>query len=128
MASPKHSVFTKWSNAGDSIQKTVTIAADAETNFDVAVNTGVTNQAVAFTLDRSKAQVLFIVSTTAVTIKTNDSGSPTDTLALTAGVPKAWTLNDGIDECPFTGDVTGLYVSNASGSQAIVSIRCAYDL
>jgi hypothetical protein len=128
MASPKHSTKYTWSNSGDSITRTATLTGDAEANLDPVVNTGVADQNVAFTLDQSKALSIFLVSDRDVTIKTNSSTSPTDTLTLTAGVPKVWTINDGLGECPFTADVTGLYISNSSGAQANINLRVLYDL
>jgi hypothetical protein len=48
--------------------------------------------------------------------------APSDTIALAAGKPRAWYAGSG-EACPFTVDVTGLYITNVGADQANVAIR-----
>jgi hypothetical protein len=79
---------------------------------------------IAFTLANLKAVAL--KSDQAVTIYTNapSTGAPQDTIALTAGQVKIWTLQtDGSGGCPFAGNVTAMYVTNPGAAVANISIR-----
>jgi hypothetical protein len=71
------------------------------------------------------------VSDQAVTVKTNSSGSPTNTFVLAAGVPlqffvtadPAWRDSNGT----IVADITALYVTNAGGTAANFQIRSLYN-
>ncbi len=63
-----------------------------------------------------------------VTLKTNSSGAPVNTIAVTGGVPQVWWTGQGT--CPFTTtDVSTIYVvAGAIGSDgANVDISVLYD-
>lgn len=124
-----HTFTYSWRGGSEiPLSEQVSITGDAEVNLDIVVNNTVVNQLVPFVLDRSKVQGIFIDPDSNVTVKTNSSGSPTDTLTLLASDPVAWTINDGLAKCPFTADVTALYVSNSSGKQSNTLLRVVYNL
>lgn len=77
-------------------------------------------------LDVSACKAFAVVSDQAVTLKTNSSGSPDDTIALTANAPYIWTTSM-YDSFQLGTDVTSFYVTNASGSTASVSILSVTD-
>jgi len=61
-----------------------------------------------------------------VTLKFNDSGFPDPEIALKAGVPYIW-FEDSYDDCKFENDITKVYITNASGANAVVSIRAMVE-
>lgn len=74
-----------------------------------------TNVLVAFAIIQANMLCMSIYASTACTIKTNSSGSPQDTISLAAGENLLWTAaKDGLPSCPFSDDVTALYVTNAA--------------
>jgi hypothetical protein len=70
----------------------------------------------------ANVHALLIYSSTALTIKTNSSGSPTQTLVLTAGQAIVWGP-DHLEANPVTADVTKLFLSNDTAGIAVVKIR-----
>lgn len=60
-----------------------------------------------------------------LTVKTNSSGSPDETFALKANKPTIWL--DGMSDVPIAGDVTALYVTNASGTAASLKVLAGWD-
>jgi hypothetical protein len=95
-----------------SLQETPT--GDTEINVSKQLSSG-TNQEIDFAVTQANLQSLCISTSTACTVKTNSTGSPQDTISLVAGQCLVWTLaTDTIGKCPFSGDVTKIYVTNAS--------------
>jgi hypothetical protein len=88
-----------------------------------SVANGASNFFVNIDLDVSHLKVFVLVSDQAITLETNDGGSPQETVSLLANVPLVWT-HDSYHACPFSGDVTGFYFTNASGSAA--NVTCAH--
>lgn len=88
-----------------------------------------TDLAVAFAVDREAIVSLAIYCNKAVTIKTNSSSSPTDTIALAAGQLIVWGDDeDALADMVFTADVTALYVTNAGASEATLRIEALTDV
>jgi hypothetical protein len=77
-------------------------------------------------LDISQVKSLLISCDKAVTLKTNSSSTPTDTIAVKAGVPYIWNT-DSYDACLVTADVTTAFLTNAGASDAAFSLRAIYD-
>lgn len=99
------------------------ITASAEDNVDTAVVVS-TDTSIPWKAVRANLRALVIYSDRILTIETNSAGSPVDTIVLVAGQALIWTLaTDGLAKCPFTVDVTGLFVTNASGGTAALKIR-----
>ncbi len=82
------------------------------------------NLAVGWTVDVSEIDVLVLYATAAMTLKTNNSGSPADTISLAANTPIFWFTGCGLD-CPLGTDVTVLYVTSSAGGT--LSIRALVD-
>jgi hypothetical protein len=85
-----------------------------------------TNIAVACSIDEDALAGFFLSSNYDVTVKTNSSGSPQETIALKAGVPVVWT-SGSVGSKPISDDVTALYITNASGSSATVTLIAITD-
>jgi hypothetical protein len=102
------------------------ITDDTELGFDGQIAAAGANIQVHFACTRANLKALSIKCDQAVTIYTNDlsSGSPQDTIPLVAGQNKIWTLQtDGLSACPFSGNVTTIYVTNPGGNAANLQIR-----
>ncbi len=117
-----HTISRSWTNGSRSIPNSIPITAVSENNLDWTVNTGVTNQLQAFVMTIANMQSLYILSNTNVTIKTNSSGSPANTINLLANVPLVWQTG-GYYTNLFTVDVTAIYLTNSSGQQATIRAR-----
>lgn len=111
--------------SGTPVNHTVQLTDEGELSLDAAVETGVTNQLAAFTVDIAKTKMLLLSSNSDVTIKTNSTSSPGDTIVLLAGVPLLW-FTGCHHAFPLTAAVTALYITNASGQQAQVKARTLY--
>ena len=81
---------------------------------------------VALSVDVSQVKGVYILSDQDVTLETNSSSSPTNTLALKANIPYVWYTNK-YDVLKFTSDITALYVTNASASAANLTIEILTD-
>jgi hypothetical protein len=88
------------------------------TSLDIAQNlaAGSTNVLVAIAWTVANTQALFLLSSSNMTIKTNSSSSPGNTINLVAGVPLIWDASAGYFGNPFTTNVTAFYCSCASAS------------
>ncbi len=115
------------------IAGTITKSADNKNSFDPTVADAATDFFVNVAIDVSALQSFFMVSDQDVTVETNDGTTPQETIALKAGDPFTWRRGGnqlaGADypAIPFSGDVTGFYVTNASGSAAKVQIEILQD-
>lgn len=108
----------------DTYQQTIT--AGSLKDLQESIPDSSTDLAVAFTLDYSACKYLLIYSDAAVTIKTNSSSTPDDTLAVPAGKPYVWA--DGmLHTLLITADITGLFVTNSSGGAAALRIVALED-
>lgn len=90
-----------------------TAAQSATTQFFIAI-------------DVSAVKAFVVTSDKAVTLKTNSSGSPDNTLALVANKPYEWNT-DSYDTFKLTTDVTSIYVVVAGGSAARIQLEAILD-
>jgi hypothetical protein len=110
-----HQVTEKVLVGGESITKTNTLTSGSKVSIDESLSIG-TDTLVALTLDVSQVKSAYIVADTAMTLETNSSGSPANTLTLVAGLPYVWYTNK-YDSFKLTTDVTALYVTNAAAGR-----------
>lgn len=121
-----HDVTTSIRRGSDTpIASTKTLTASSEVNLDEAVSVG-TDTPFNIAIDVSAVKSFYIHSDRAVTVETNSSSAPTNTLALVAGDAYTWYTGK-LDTFKLTGDVTIIYITNASGGTANVTIRCLQD-
>lgn len=100
--------------------------ADADAGFDNTIADGTTNGEVDVAFTVSGLAMCILTSDRAVTVKTNSTGSPQETINLAAGAPLIY-YSGGPWAIPFAGAVTKMYISNASGGAAHVQFRALYD-
>jgi len=86
-----------------------------------------TNQEILAAIDVSAAKLVVLYSDVALTLKTNSSGSPDNTIVLAAGVPYIWGYGD-YNALLLTVDVAKFFVTNATVGPATLSIIALIDL
>lgn len=123
---PTHKINSDWQAGNESLSKQVTITADGEANVEAAVPDSSTDLAINIAIDFSALQLLYIVSDQDLTIETNDGTTPDDTLTLKAGKPIVWYDGCGYTN-PLSADVTALYATNASGTDATLYVKTLQD-
>jgi hypothetical protein len=116
-------------NNGSFSSVSTSYTCEGEHVIDVSIPASSTNLLIAFTLDVSTAIAGGIYASKAVTIKTNNSGTPVDTITLEDAEAIVWGNDepDGV-ACPFTQDVTALYVTNAGSAASTLKIAFGTDV
>jgi hypothetical protein len=113
------------SNAGSITSTSYEIEGTHEFNLEKTFAIG-TNVAQDLAADVSTIVSMAIESTTAMTIKTNDSATPDDTITLLANKPLLWDtqiLATTGATCPLTVDIDGgLFVTNAAAGDLSIYI------
>lgn len=118
-------VFT-WRRGGDTFAKTISAQGDGEDNREIDVPNSTVNMLVDMEVGLSQVKLFEVCSSKAVTLKTNSSSSPQETIALAADKPLVYIPGLGLT-APFSGDVTSIYLSNSSGAAAVVTIKLLFD-
>lgn len=115
--------WTYRDQSSNPITKTAIVIGGTEKNIDASVPVAA-DQAYPITLDRTKLLSLCLYSDVALTIETNSSSAPTDTIVLTAGQNRQWELaTDGLAACPITASVTSMFLTNAAAGVAAFKLR-----
>jgi hypothetical protein len=119
-----HKFDFTWSNGGTPVTGSVSPTGDTEDNREFTVAGTTTDQQVALAFTKTKLQAILISSDQTVTLYTNDlhSGTPQDTITITANKPFVWYTGSGIAN-PFGGNVSTSYWSNAGASTATVKVK-----
>ena len=78
-----------------------------------------------FSIDVSQLQVFHMESDVALTVETNSGSAAQETFTLVANVPVTFETGE---TAIFAGDITGLYVTNASGSTATLQVMSGVDV
>lgn len=112
---------------GMTVRKRQAYSAAAHTQVLESVATGLTDKEIAFALDVSECVAFLLVSDQDVTFETNSGSAPDDTIALLANVPYIW-YEDSYAPFLITADITtNVFITNASGATATVTIMALYD-
>lgn len=96
------------------------VSANSEEEFSVAAAAS-GNTTLVIPVDISACQAFWLYTDKACTIKTNSSGSPDNTIVLTAGQVYHWHAVSGGPAIPLSADVTSLIIVNGAGAVANVS-------
>ena len=109
------------------VNNTVTHTIESSIKFAETVVDSATNTPFLIAIDVSALKHFTMVSDYAVTVYTNEAstGSPQESFTLAAGVPVVW--NSG-DTAIFAGDVDSIFVTNASGDDATLTIIVGTDV
>ncbi|AMV26119.1 hypothetical protein VT84_17100 [Gemmata sp. SH-PL17] len=122
-----HTIQQVWGAGSNQIATQSTKTGSVEQNSSLALGV-VTNQAVDLQWAQAKLLSIFIKTDQDCTLKMNSSGSPTDTIALTAAVPFVWVKGGGTPY-PFTGTagaITAAFLTTTVATN--VEIRVLLDL
>ena len=107
---------------------TESVTGDGQVAYDGSIAASGTNIEIDIAFAFANVKSFVIYSSQAMTVKTNSSTVPDDTLAIAAGGQLVWNTND-VAVCPFTADVTKLFVTNASSTTAAtLRIRVLLDV
>lgn len=127
MADFSESLRIVWTGPGSaSLSGTVTKANTGEGGLSIPVGAATTNLQINLVMDVSQVALLYMKSDVDMTLKTNSTGAPTNTIALTAGVPQIYLSASGMT-LQFTGDVTTAFLTNAGIAAGTFDIRFLYD-
>ena len=101
---------------------------DGHIKLDPTIPASATNFAVTLAFIRAEVNSIWISAPGNLTLKTNNSGAPIDTINLLANIPKKWNLDQPIGEMMFTADVTALFVTNPAAVPVELKIRILHDI
>lgn len=124
----KHTWGTTFKSGADSVSvPTEIVEASGEAALDEDVAANATNVQHTLAIDVSALKSLMMIATTAMTLKTNNSVTPADTISLLANQVFRWTTNSGTPN-PFASgtDVTSVFVTNGAAAGAL-RIFALYD-
>ncbi len=93
----------------------------------ITVADGSTDAQVNLAADVSELSLFYLSTTAEITVETNSGSSPDDTFTVKPNAPFLWTADDPFAN-PFTADLTDLFITNASGASASVTIVAAADV
>jgi hypothetical protein len=106
--------------------KTYSTDADSKLTQEISIADSITDQLNNLAITVASVKSIYLCSNKALTLKTNSSGAPDDTLNLVADVPYVWNT-DSYDSLLLTVDVTAFYLTNASGAAAILTVEVIED-
>lgn len=127
-----HVVTTFLETAGDRIpsdptEGKLTLTGGLQTRIEETIAGGATNTQVNLAIDNSELISLFIYCDRDLTIKTNSSGAPDNTINLRAGEPLHWHENAYFANPVVAADVTKIYVTLAAGDDATLIVETIQD-
>lgn len=96
-----------------------TVLSDVNETLPVGEN------GIALSFTTAALQYVFMVADQDTDVLTNSSSTPDDTLQLKAGRPLEWAKGDGYFACPFTQNVSAIYVSPSVASR--FKLRVLYN-
>ena len=109
-----HRLIRAWQSGDNTAVSAIeNVVADQEVNLDIPVPANSTNLHAVVGIDVSQLKSLYLLSDIDLTIETNDSGTPDDTLTLEAGIALLWSAASGLAN-PLTADVTDLYLTGGA--------------
>lgn len=117
--------------AGISETKSVEVTGDALISMTPVITGSTSNVEVSLAFVIANVKGLSFLCDKDITIEINDSGSPTDTITLTAEKPWVWYLGSGIALSDLitgtAGAVTKIFVNNPTPGNATLKIRGCHD-
>jgi LysM repeat protein len=87
---------------------------------------GATNIQVDWAFNRSRGKFFYMLASVDMTVKTNSTSAPGNTIALVANKPYYWAYDSGIAQ-PLAADVTTIYASVPGGSAGTLQVRSMED-
>ena len=122
-----HTITRRVAAGSRTLEKVTTKTAGAGPSLSESIPDSSTDLQIPFSVDVSQVKSCWIQATGGnLTVKTNSSSTPADTLALVDGVPQLWVEGD-LATFFLTTDVTDLFVTNSSGAASTLDIEILYD-
>lgn len=89
--------------------------------WDFSLSASQTNYALSdAAITIAKIKSIFMLFDTAVTLKTNSTGSPQETLTFAANVPLIWDASSPLAiGTIFAGNITAMYLTNSTAATAV---------
>ncbi len=116
-----HTLSLKVTTAGRNILAEIELSDDGQTSRTIEVAQDSTDLLVNLAIDVSQIQSIYMKSDQDLTVKTNDSGAPDNTLNLLADQPYIWWSG-----CLFTNlltvDITALYLTNTAAATLEIEV------
>src|SRR5215471_13687905 len=110
-----HSVGISYKNDAGTITNTTDVyMVDAEVNLDEVVPAGSLNKEYDIKVTVAQIQCMVMMSSQNVTVKTNSTTTPGDTINLIANKQLVWT-RDHVEAKFLSVDVTKMYVTDSGG-------------
>jgi hypothetical protein len=128
---PTHVVSQSIQMDAGTLTKTTSYTIDAELSVDEPTTQANNVQKyISFPTQGGRLKSLFIVCDKAVTLYTNDasSGSPDDTITLSADIPVVWHSSSGFTSPVSNADVASIYVSQAGAGTGTLQIRAGFNV
>ena len=126
MATPTMSIKEMVTSGDRVLTITNEFSGSQRISLEESIANATTNGQVNVAIDVSKLIAIVINSTQNVTLETNDGSTPDDTIALEANVPYVWHENS-YHSLLLTADVTALFITNASGAAATITVEALVD-
>lgn len=111
--------------AGQTISNTTSYTGSLGISLSEAI-AGSSTTAITVAIDVSAVSAIILNSTVAATLKTNDAGSPDDTLVLVANQPYLWHTT-AYDTFKFGTDITSLHLVVAGGTAGTFTLEAVVD-
>lgn len=121
-----HSLTEIVDPGGTPISATNSFSGSSHVQVSETVTTGQTDVQINVALDVSAIKSIIIKSDKAVTLETNSGSAAANTINLLANVPYIWNTNS-YNTCLLTTDVTAIFITNASGSTATITLDAILD-
>lgn len=119
----QHKISIAYTDGASAVSsEVVTVTDEAQVAYEDVVAAGASNVEADIAFNFGDIKACCLVSDKDVTIKTNSSSAPDDTISLTAGKALIW-YEGARGTNPFTADVTKLFLSNAGGVNANVKVH-----
>lgn len=101
-------------SSGAPVSKTITATGGLEVTVSETIPASSTDLEIAFALDVSACQGIYIVADAAMTIEWNDGSGTQGSFTLAADTPEVFWGGEG-QTCPFDVDVTSIFVTSSAG-------------
>lgn len=121
-----HNVVRTYQTSGGNLSNTVSQSADAEEARSLSVAVASPDTEVAISILYAGLKSIYISSSLALTVETNSSSAPDDTLSVPAGGALVWTAQDGTAN-PLTANVTKVFLTATGSGSSAVEIRVLQD-
>lgn len=121
---PTHSKTARSGGSGFFFERVKTSSPKIETKLEQSIPDASTNLAISFFVESTGLKSFLIWSDRVITVKTNSSGAPQETFSLNGLDATSWI--EGEASPPIAGDVTQLFVTNASGGAALLKLLAGW--